>query len=263
MKCAFLLCGELRTFDNDYVIRGFDKLREIYDVDFYISAWEHRGRSEWSVRNNLNDGINANEIIKEDYVKKIFKTDKVRLFDYNKWVESTEQRTFYHFRNEMIQYNATFGLSFLRQECIKLLTKDYDVLVVSRPDAIFTKEPPSYFFDMGNKIWHQNYNFNKIIYSTFFTSTQKNISDICNWYDNDFAINETLSKIEKFEHCHILYKYAHEVLGIEIDTYVGSLFCEPFRTEEYVNFEKISDAIENKRDLGMDFDKKWFPFYEN
>jgi hypothetical protein len=267
-KIAMLLCGELRTFDNKYVIKGFDKLRELYNMDIYVSVWKHRGRSDWSVKQNLNDNIIQNEIIDIDYIKKIFKTDNVFLYDYNEWLGSTIEKNFYKYRNiNTVQYNATFGLSFLRQECIKKINKCYDVLVVTRPDSIFTLEPPSYFFNCEDKIWHQGTIPNSI-YSTFFTSTSKNIIDICNWYDNDEVVNYTLSKMDKFEHCHIIFKYV-EKMGISIGEYKGlynnSLFCEPFRTEEYVKNEYlnlIKEHLLNGTNIGMDFDKKWFPFYE-
>lgn len=242
-KIAVLLCGELRTFDNQHVIKNWDKFRKLYDIDIYVSTWSHRGRSEWSVRNKLNDKIFSEEIIKSDYVKNIVKSDYVKIYDYKDWFESTKKRSFFNLKDKNIsQYNATFGLSFLKQEIIKLIydkKNTYDVLVVSRPDAVFLEEPPTYFFNSENKIWHQKWNFSEIIYSTFYSSTPENIIKLCNWYDDDEMINLVLNKINRFEHCHVIYKQC-ELLNIENDTYHGTLFCEPYRYDEDLNNFKNS-----------------------
>lgn len=266
MKMALLLCGELRTFDNNYVIKGFDKLRNLYNFDVYVSAWDHRGISQWSVRQNFSDQKNRYENINIDYVKEIFKTNNVKLYNYDEWDRENEEFSIYKNKN-IVQYNATFALSFLRKKSIENLIDNYDVITISRPDSIFTKEPPNYFFNGDNIIWHQG-TIDECIYSTFISSSSKNIIKLCNWYGDYDNMKYTLSTMKKFEHGHILYKYI-EKLGIKTSTYKGmynnSLFCEPFRTEEYLEskyLNMIKEHLISGKNIGMDFDKKWYPFYE-
>lgn len=246
-KIGLIFCGELRTFDDEFVIKNWVRYIDTYNINFndiYVTAWQNRGRSAYSIDYNLNDNIDPDEIIKNDYVKHIFKTSNVKLYNYDDWVSGIKNSDIYHFKNiNNKQFNSTFGLSFLRYESIKMLLeskKDYDVIIITRPDGVFIDTPPDYFLDGSDKVWHQRYNFGDVIYSTFICSNKNNIIDICNWYGDKEFIKRTLSKINRFEHCHILYKICEE-LGIKDDTYRGSLFCEPYRYDgDHINIKKIN-----------------------
>jgi hypothetical protein len=241
-KLALLLTGELRTFDNEYVIKSWEKFFSKYEVDIFISCWDHRGQSVYSTENLIPDGINKDEKITIDYVKEIFNTNSVELFDYNEWLNSPKIKKLLEKYTYDKYFIATFAGGFLKEKVCRLfenIDKVYDSVILSRPDSIFMEEPPEYFFDGSEKIWHQRNNLFDIIYSVFITSNKDNIIKICNWYTSELrelSILDIRGPYNKLEHCRILYSYI-KMLNIEDDTYNGILFAEPFRSnndlEEY------------------------------
>lgn len=243
-KLALLLTGELRTFDNDYVIKSWKKFFDKYDVDIFISCWTHRGQSIYSTENSIADGINKFEEIKTDYVKSIFNTSYVNLFDYNEWLNTLEVKNLINKYTYDKYFIATFAGGFLRYQVCRIFEKVdqiYDSVILSRPDSIFMEEPPDYFFDGSDKIWHQRNNLSYIIYSLFITSNKENIIKICDWYNSDLrelSILDVRGPYNRLEHCRILYSYI-KLIGIEDDTYEGILFAEPFRSEKDLEDYKI------------------------
>ena len=206
-----------------------------------------------------------------NYVKNIFHTENILLFEYNEWsnrVEVVAWKDKYGFDPKF--FDPLFANSFLRQRAFKMIESSgsiYKSVVSSRPDVILTIRPPDYFFDGSEKIWHQRNNLIDIIYSTFFSSNQSVMEKVCNFYTSDL-INDSINSPHnrynnRLEHCGVMYSYI-KLLNLIEDTYNGTLFAEPFRTTDTLNIENIKNNInESVQNLGMDFHKNWFPLFEN
>ena len=270
MKIALLLTGQLRTFDHELVIKSWKKFTNEYNVEIFGCFWTNRGQSIFSFEQKLNDSIDFNEKIDINYVKDIFNTNNIALFDYNEWLQREEVTIYKNkYGYDPKYFNPLFANSFLREEVFKLVEisgKKYKSVISSRPDVILTTKPPNYFFEGTDTIWHQRYNFIDIIYSTFFSSSQSTMEKICKFYSSeliDSSINFPHNRYNNIlEHCGVLYSYI-KLLKLEEKSYIGTLFAEPFRTTETLNIENIKESIRLNKNIGMDFDKNWFPIFEN
>jgi len=271
MKIALLLTGQLRTFDHELVKKSWKKFMDEYDVEIFGCFWSNRGQSIFSTEQKLNDNIDINEKIEIDYVKSILNTNNITLFDYDEWLQRDEVISWknkYDFDTKY--FNPLFANSFLREESYKLLelsNKQYNSVISSRPDIILTRKPPEYLFEGTNTIWHQRYHFKDIIYSTFFSSNQTTMEKICKFYSSNLIDESIKSPHNRYnnilEHCGVMYSYI-KLLNLDDKSYIGTLFAEPFRTTETLNIENIRESIRlNQNNLGMDFDKNWFPLFEN
>lgn len=244
-KIAVILTGQLRTFDHPIVIKSWDKFRSLFDVDFYVCCWSNRGRSIYSKECNLKDDISCDEIVSEEYVKEIFKTDNVKLYDYETWKDTEYVSNLIDVYGYSEKYfDPLFAGAFLKKESMKMLKNDsYDRVVLSRPDCIFIKEPPSYFFECDDIVWHQPWNLIQIIYSTFIVSNFKNIYNLCSWYESENMHKNINSGHNRYnnvlEHCGVMFSHSLE-LGITLGSYNGSLFAEPYRSDDdIVNYRNF------------------------
>lgn len=244
-KLAVILTGQLRTFDNEIVMKSWDKFRNLFDVDFYVCCWNNRGRSIYSTECGLVDGIHYDEIVDESYVKKIFKTSHVKLYDYNSWKSSeyvSQLIDTYGYSEKY--FDPLFAGAFLKKESMNLISGgSYDRVILSRPDCIFIKEPPKYFFENDDIIWHQPWNLTQIIYSTFISSNLKNIKSLCSWYGSENMHKNIHSGHNRYnnilEHCGVMYSHSIE-LGLVLGAYDGSLFAEPYRSiDDIANYKNF------------------------
>ena len=171
------------------------------------------------------------------------------MFNYTNWkLEENVISLISKYGYEQRYFDPLFAGGFLRKKVAQLYNKvksrKYDVLVLSRPDNIFLCEPPDYFFDSSDVIWHQRNNFLHVIYSTFIASNESNILNLCNWYNSEI-MHQSISNPDNhnrynnmLDHCGVLYSYIKMQNLIE-DTYRGDgqkegwrIFAEPYRALE-------------------------------
>lgn len=244
-KVVLLLTGQLRTFDDPVVIKSWTKFFEEYDVTTFVCCWDNRGRSIGGTPENINinDGIQEEEIISIQTVKNIFKTDKVKLFNFKEWLDS------YELKDWMKQYygdkffNCTFPCNYLRSQVGEMFKRHlettneiYDGVFLTRPDLYFMKEPfKEKYFTNTEFIYHQNSNHNfhpDRVYDIFLFSSTENILKICDWYKSEYAIpsvsNNFRNCLHPLDSCRVIWSYSL-LTGLQIKS-----FDEPY-AEVYRN----------------------------
>ena len=240
-KVLLLLAGQLRTFDNKYVINGWNKFYEKYDVTTYICCWDNRGRSILAKKNNINDFIEEDENVTFEQVKKIFKTDNIKFYNYNNWINGEEFKDWMgQFINDPF-FNCIFAAYYLRNKVYNfaienIKDKKFDGVFL-RPDSFFLREPPDYPFEENEYLWqensYQNF-FPNRIYDNFLFSNLETIGKICQMYVSDNLLpaiqNNFGTPLHFLDSCKVVYTYAI-LEKIDHKSY-DLLYSEPFRYDQ-------------------------------
>jgi len=239
------LSGELRTYDSNIVVRGWDKFLDKYDVTTFLCCWDHRGRSLYSKKHHYsNDGVLEEEGINYNRVKAIFRTNNIKLFNYEEWKNNTDLK--FWMRSYMGDqfFNSVFAAFFLRKQvynfAMETLGEDksaFDGVFLTRPDSFFIRALPDHPFLETQYVWQQNAPENYFpnrVYDNFLFSGVENIEKICALYDNpifqtaietDFGTN-----LHYLDPCKVIYSY-FSLIQLEHKSY-DYLHVEPYRREE-------------------------------
>lgn len=244
-KLVFLFAGQLRTFDNVFVKKSWDKFFDLYDVLVYGCFWNKRGKSAYS--NGMDS--DENEIIDIKKVKEIFRTDNIKLYDYNDF-ESQLKPDYLKFKNSH-HFGCSISHSYLRSMVCKMMISDgidlsFDPITYTliRPDLIWLTEPPSCLTTKTNLLWHndspQAYHPNRI-YDIFMCSNRINILKMGLMHDDtsgflaaiDSNFNSDLGQLDS---CRLYYNYS--VLNkIEIKSQ-EKLHIDVFRSNNDIDYYK-------------------------
>jgi hypothetical protein len=257
-KVLLLLSGQLRTYDNEIVVRGWDKFLDKYDVTTFMSCWDNRGRSLYSQKHYSNDMVVEEESINEENVKPIFRTENIQLLKYEDWLSGAELQDWMKrfMRDEF--FNSVFAAFFLRKQVYNFAMDnikeyDFDGVFLTRPDSFFIREPPDYPFLETEYIWQQNARdnfFPNRIYDNFLFSSLENIEKICALYDSpllSLSIERNFgTRLHYLDPCKVLYSYFN-LANIKHKSY-DYLYTEPYR--------RVEDLKEH-RDRYLGGDKMW------
>ncbi len=248
-KIALLLSGQFRTTDTDFVKKSWEKFYKEYDVTTFVCCWDNRGRSLGGFQNNINarDGINEGEKIVVDDISSIFKTNNIKLFNYEDWKNDGEiPEWMSQFQNSRY-WGSTFSAGYLRAEVGKLFQEYlstngeiFDGVIMTRPDLYFIKQPPQHLFHDLHNIYHQNSHhtfYPDRIYDIFLLSSQENILKVCQWYESNISHDSIMNNIQHWlpreDTCRVMWVY-FSMLGISHKSF-ELLYAEVYRNELDVN----------------------------
>ncbi len=129
MRIAVLFCGEYRQFD--IAIKSFEFLNQL-DCDYYFSTWNV------SSQKNPNLNINLNEKVHEDMVLKYLPNASVNIVDITKHPELNDntKKMIFHWKNAL--------------NMVKDSGRQYDVIIVTRPDSYLRINFPIDYFNKMN-----------------------------------------------------------------------------------------------------------------
>jgi len=224
-KIVLLLTGQLRTFDDPIVVESWQKFFDEYDVTTFVCCWNKRGRSIGGTPANINanDGINEKEELSIESIKTIFRTDNVKLFDFDEWLNGPEIKDWMkpYYGNQY--FNCMFPCNYLRMQAGKMLKEHlessnevYDGAFLTRPDLYFMKEPfKDKYFDDTQFLYHQNssHNFHPSrVYDIFLFSSVQNILKISEWYESEHSIpsveNDVNNCLHPLDSCRVIWIYS-------------------------------------------------------
>tara|TARA_Y100000310_G_scaffold163309_1_gene163153 strand:- start:4916 stop:5710 length:795 start_codon:yes stop_codon:yes gene_type:complete len=242
-KVLLLLSGQVRTYDNEIVINGWRKFRDKYDTTTFLCCWNNRGRSLYSIKHYSNDMVIEEEAINLENIQEVFKTDNIKLLDYNEWFNGLDLKPW---MKELVGdqfFNSVFAAFYLKKHvfnfALENISQDqnFDGVFLTRPDMFFLREPPDYPFSETEYIWQQNAPenfFANRIYDNFLFSSFTNIGKICSLYDSPLlstSIDKNFgTNLHYLDPCKILYSY-FLLAGITHKSY-DHLYAEPYRREE-------------------------------
>jgi hypothetical protein len=243
-KIVLLVTGQLRTFDDPVVVKSWEKFFDQYDVTTFVCCWNNRGRSIGGTPANINvnDGIDENEIISINHVKNVFKTDNVKLFDFNEWLNSNQIKDWMKVYRENQYFNCTFPCNFLRKQAGDMLKahlekndEKYDGAFLTRPDLYLMRKPfQNQYFSDTEFVFHQNssHNFHpNRVYDIFLFSSVKNILKICEWYDSEYSVPSVINNVNNCLHpldsCRVIWIYSN-LIQLQIKSFENP-FAEVFR----------------------------------
>ena len=258
-KVLLLLSGELRTYDNEVVVRGWNKFLDKYDVTTFICCWDNRGRSLYSKKHYSNDMVGEEEKVEQDKVESVFNTRNVKLFNYGEWLSGPNLREWMKDYKTDQFFNSVFAAFFLRKHVYSFALEnikkfnDFDGVFLTRPDSFFIREPPECPFLETEYVWQQNAEenfFANRIYDNFLFSSLENIGKVCALYDSPFlsmAIERNFdTNLYFLDPCKVLYSY-FTITGIKHKSY-DHLYTEPYR--------RIED-LKDHRDFYLNGEKMW------
>ena len=249
-KVLLLLAGQLRTFDDPIVKKSWDKFFDLYDVTTVGAFWTNRGFSSYK-----GDASRANETLTSEQAKDVFKTDHVSMFDYPRFIEELPER--FKGYQGLEYFTASVSQSYMRYQAALGYLRiqkhlDIDAAIVTRPDLIFLREPPTLPFEETGFVWHQNSSQNHYparIYDVFLFSSLQNIIMVSKMYEDPVFIDciekKLHNRLTKMDICRIYHNY-FEKRGLQEKSY-DLLYADIFRWEEdlgnyrkqYLNNERL------------------------
>lgn len=174
MKCAMLMCGQMRTYDRPDLIE--QNKRFLFSMfaccDMYICTWKARGFSfSHGAARKADD---AEATVTPEEIRRVYESVngvKVRyidVIDFDEWVRNlnSEQKQFFHTpHHPKMPYQTSVPIQYLYQRCLMNAgdLSSYDVVIVNRPDVCFAHimDIPSPIKD--NTVYHlQEDGFEKI-----------------------------------------------------------------------------------------------------
>lgn len=243
-KIALLVTGQLRTFDDPIVVKSWEKFFQQYDVTTFVCCWDNRGRSIGGTPPNINvnDGINETENVSIELVKTIFKTDKVKLFNFNEWINGPEFKDWMKPYYGDKYFNCTFPCNFLRKQAGIMLkqhlqdtNEKYDAAFLTRPDLYFMRQPfQEEYFTETDYVFHQNshHNFHPSrVYDIFLFSSVNNILKLCEWYDSEYSVPSVINNenncLHPLDSCRVVWIYSN-LCQLKIKSF-NNPYAEVFR----------------------------------
>lgn len=220
-KLVFLFAGQLRTFDYPSVSKSWSKFFDAYDVLVYGCFWSNRGKSACSISSGIANDVNPEESVSLQKAKDIFRTDNIRIYDYEQFMGSVhpEYRQF----ESSYYFGCSVPHSYLRAEACKMMVADgkdltFDPLTytITRPDLIWLTQPPPCFTTKDEFLWHndspQAYHPNRI-YDIFMCSNRKNILNMGMMYDDvpgflNAVSSSFNSSLNPLDSCRLTYNYS-------------------------------------------------------
>jgi hypothetical protein len=156
MKLCILLVGQMRTYDNKYILDSYNHLSNYEDVDLYIYTWKNKGYSNRhgnpDFNEKQNDIITKNDIIKHYSKLKFLNIKEIIIDDFEIFYDSLtdEYKSIYnapliHQNMVYAKVNTSLPIEYKYQQAINCLyNQTYDNVIVLRPDMeILTNIPVS------------------------------------------------------------------------------------------------------------------------
>lgn len=251
MRIACILAGQLRTFDNPYVVRSWKKFKETFNAEIFGCFWSNRGNSAYG---SIPVEHDVNQVLKEDYVKSILNTDYVKLYDYDNFLSNIDYNYKCFLGQELSQ--CIIPHSYLRYEAWQLYLKfkeliDADVFIITRPDLIFLRNINFECLDM-NFLWHQNtqvYHPDRV-YDMMMVSSEKNTETLCSFFNDIETSLESIRRplhndLKMLDSCRVYYNYLN-MKGVEVKS-LDYLHADCFRVNK--DIENYSNAYLSGEEL--------------
>jgi hypothetical protein len=234
-KICFILAGQLRAFDDPYVVRSWEKIRNKFDIEIVGCFWDNRGFSRASHRNK----DKVDEAISKNQVSDVLKTDKIKLYNYQQFVSELEPH--YSVFKDQEMFGCIVPHSYLRYQAWQMYLKtqdtiNADIFVLTRADLIFLRYLDFESLDT-DYLWHQNgqNHFPSRIYDIMLISNKNNIETVCSFFCDT---KNSLSSINKPSHnglklldsCRIYYNYLN-LKKINVQS-LDWLHADVFRSDE-------------------------------
>lgn len=256
-KVILLLAGQLRTFDNPYVQQSWEKFRSVYDVTTIGCFWDNRGSSRYE-----GDRSMENEVISLDRVKQVLRTDHIKLFNYQDFIENITPnfQKYYGAR----YFDCIISNSFLRYQVGKYLKEmeqyerelfvNFDLAILTRADLIFLRKLPDYIFEDTSVVWHQNGVNSKAyhqdrVYDMILMSNVKNILQFCQFHydeDSNYCIDKpSHNGLELMDSTRIYYNYMNQK-NVKVES-LDLLHADAFRTD--ADIQNYSSNYLNNKEL--------------
>jgi hypothetical protein len=215
---AIILVGQMRTYDRKEIIESYNKhLKNLGDVDLFISTWNKSGYSNNHGNKNYNHGYKDNKITKELLYKhysqyKFINIKDIDIEDFEEWVDklSPELKKIYYtpFRDHS-NYTTSLPIEYKYQRAISrflsIKDKQYKLVLFMRADTQllcdipiqnYTDNDTIYFHTLCNRCidhgWTSDEKTAINVFSKIYDDYLDNLNKITSNYQNNRDNNELI-----------------------------------------------------------------------
>jgi hypothetical protein len=257
MRVALLFCGQMRTFDHPKVLEFNNTLIEKFNCDVFVSTWQNRGVSMWTVNTqdfNLYEE-QKDEKISEIDVKLIKNVRDYQILNYDEYLE---KYCLDEIRQGLLSNIWSLGsvtshpqaytmhvAALMKKKYEEENNIKYDVVIKSRPDFFQVhNDIEKYFEQLENTCYNINTGLSYCpnrVYDIFLLSNSSTMDILCDVYNNYSELSKTShgNHLSKYDACRLLYAQCMEN-NIEVKSF-DKVLGDIFRIENY----KDPDWLEN------------------
>jgi len=257
MRTALLLCGQMRTFDHPKVLEYMNRLINKFDCDVFISTWEDRGVSLWSVHSQ---DKNLYTVVKDQQInfESLSLINNIRDYTISNFENYLREQCSPNIKNLLVNNvwgvgassNPQFYTMHVASEMKKKYENEnrfvYDVVIKSRPDFLQVHNDIEKYFDKLEKTcYHINtgisYAPNRL-YDIFLMSESRTMDIICNsWVEYDKLVKTNYPGVSKYDACRLLYAQCMEN-NIDIVSF-DKVLGDAFRLENYSDYKSFQNMF--------------------
>jgi hypothetical protein len=241
MRVALLLSGQMRTFDDDDVLKKYhDNLINPLNADVFVSTWDTRGCSynhgatpDTTVLKKSTELI-THQLLSEAYKSRLISSDISIVEEYEQTMPAELQPIYKNgftwcglkIRGTSVpQFYQIQRANQLKLDYEKANNFKYDLVIRSRPDNIMVRPlDPRYLTNLSQNIYGINCTGTyhpKRIYDIFFYSDSKNMDSMATAYNNMVSLEHDPFEngLDHRDACRLLYVHAkrHNLNVVDMD----------------------------------------------
>ena len=233
IKVALCLAGQYRTFSNPVVQKSLQHfILNKYDCDTYISTWDDIGKST-----NSTSGVQVesrSKIFKES-ITPYMENAVIEIENYQEWYTSISQEL-----RELItstaQHSGCIPQLYKKFRAFTLIPKEkeYDFVIMTRPDIFIFNELSLETLDNAGVIWNCNpvgtwaYYPNRI-FDILYMGGKEDVEKLSQCYNHITELLEDPfhSGLHPLDCCKMLYTYAKAFCNLRVEsteTLLGNIY---------------------------------------
>lgn len=253
MKVALCISGQLRTFDNENVIKSLkEHVLNHYDCDIFLSVWDDRGISQYTEKNDASNSYNlikSDNILPMDILSYYPMAKQIQVTNFKLWLDSISEELRTKFNTEITTWGQTltaipqlykiWECNQMKSDYEQLNGFKYDIVIRSRPDLMFVSK-----LNLINDgiIYHMNtpkFFWSNRIYDIFFYSNSENMDKMASsWLRiNDLFNHPFQNGLDYRDACRLLY--VNMIMEGLKEKSMDRNICDVYRGEDVNNFIKF------------------------
>jgi len=263
MKIALLICGQMRTFDHQKVLKYLNQFIEKFNCDVFLSTWNNRGVSVWSEhalkQQEFIQNQEKNKAISLDHINLIPNIKKYTIDNYEEFINTQcndeiksflnqSPDTLYHSKATSIpSLYKLYSAYQLLEEYEKENKIKYDIVIKTRPDFLHVHTDIEKYFDrIDDTLFHINTGISYCpdrVYEMFFLSSSSIMKTVCeSWLNFNQLVGTDYSlHMARLDACRLVYSQCI-LNNIKIDTF-DKVLGDVLRIENYSDYQSFEDMF--------------------
>jgi hypothetical protein len=263
MKIALLICGQMRTFDHQKVLKYLNQFIEKFNCDVFLSTWNNRGISVWS-EHALKEQADIqnqekNKLISLEHINLIHNIKKYTIDDCEEFIHNQSNGEIKSFLNQspdtLYHSKATSIPSLYKLHSAYRLLEEYenknkikyDIVIKTRPDFLHVHTDIEKYFDrIHDTLFHINtgitYCPNRV-YEMFLLSSSSIMKTVCeSWLNfNQLVSTDYSLHMTRLDACRLVYSQC-VINNIKIDTF-EKVLGDVLRIENYLDYQSFENMF--------------------